>query len=99
MQAEGERGWDGRGRRSDGAGEEAAEFGAEKAVFGRGLSTRVFGRPASKSGCKTACGGGCGCRMTARMGCSVSSPPNVCSDTINAGRCLGLAPGAERFAT
>ena len=54
---------------------------------------------ASKSGCKTACGGGCGGIMTARMGCSVSSPTNVCSDNINAGRFLGRAPGADRFAT
>jgi hypothetical protein len=54
---------------------------------------------ASKSGCKTACGGGCGGIMTARMGCSVSSPTNVCSDNINAGRFLGRAPGADSFAT
>ncbi len=60
--------------------------------------TRVW-PAASKSGCKTACGGGGGDRMTARMGCSVSSPTNVCSDTINAGRFLGRARGADRFAT
>ena len=54
---------------------------------------------ASKSGCKTACGGGCGGSMTARMGYSVSSPTNVCSDNINSGRFLGRARGADSFAT
>ena len=37
--------------------------------------------------------------MTANMGCSVSSPTNVCSDTINSGRCLGRARGPDSFAT
>ncbi len=37
--------------------------------------------------------------MTAPMGCSVSSPTNVCSDNINSGRFLGRAPGADSFAT